>query len=497
MTGTDREQQPTREAYRREVLGPLFRDLKGELVGELLEATRAHLVVLHDNRMLGASQVASLLRAIEALARADPAALAYDPEVEDLSFALERDLAGHVGAEMAGSIQLARSRNDLDGAAYRMVVRRKLLDLAEAQAGTAAALLARARDGGGTLVVARTHGAPAQPTTLGHILWAYLEVVRRDQGRARAAYATVNRSPLGACALAGTGFPLDREGLAAWAGFDALVENTYDAVASADHILEAGAAAAVGLAQAARFLETLRLWASAPRPPLRLDPGLIQISSMMPQKRNAVFVEHLRARAAHAAGALAGGLASVAAAPFEDSDQAATDLQATAWAVLDQAAGTYRVLGLALRTAAIGEGAPPEEVVASGATASELMDTLVRRFGLPQRTAHHVVSALVDRASDPRVWTGELVREVAREVTGRDLVMRTEEVRRALDPAAFIDGRSTRGGPSGAALARGLAEAQGAVRDHEAWLAGARARLAAAHDGLSARCAVLASSRGR
>jgi argininosuccinate lyase len=480
---------PTRAVYGREVLGRLFDELKSELMAELLEATRAHIVVLHDCRMVPAGQAARVLSEIEGLASV--AAPPYDPGVEDLYGWIERYLAQRLGEEVAGNVQLARSRNDLDAAVYRMVIRRRLLDLAAAQLDAAEALLLRARESRALLIVARTHGAPAQPTTLGHVLAAYLDVVGRDLGRTRAAFATVNRSPLGACALAGTAFPLDREALAAWAGFDGLVENTYDAVTGADYVLEPLAAVAVGLAQASRFLETLRLWAAAPTPPLRLDSGLIQVSSMMPQKRNAVFVEHLRARAARTAGALAGALAAVAAAPFEDSDLASTDLQAGAWAALEEAAGTYRVLDLVLRTAAVGTGTTPDEIVASGATASELMDTLVRRFGLAQRIAHRVVSTMADQQPDPRAWTGALLADVARRVAGRDVAMRTEEVGAALDPAGFVDGRATRGGPSAAALARGLREARRALRDHRAWLVGAREGLAGAHARLAARCAAL------
>lgn len=489
---TDRSGEPAspRAAYGREVLRRLFDALGVELAGELLEATRAHVVVLYDRGILPQAQGGPLIRALRALDGARPV---YDPQVEDLYCWMERALVDRLGPEAAGNVQLARSRNDLDAAAYRMVLRRRLLDLADAQTEVADAVLARAYDGRTALIVARTHGAPAQPTTLGHLLAAYLGVLTRDLDRTRAAYRVVNCSPLGACALAGTAFPLDREALAAWTGFDALVENTYDAVASTDYVLDALAAAAVGLAQVSRFLETLRLLVTAAPPAVRLDPGLIQISSMMPQKRNIVFIEHLRARAAHVAGVLAGALAASAASPFEDSDLASTDLQPTAWAALEEAAGAYRVLGLALRTAAVADGVPPADVVASGATASELMDALVRRFGLAQRTAHRVVSALVDRAPDPREWTGELLRTVGREVAGRELAMDTDEVRVALDPARFVAGRAMRGGPAPVALAQDLAAAGAALRAHRGWLAAARARLVDARARLAARCDTLAA----
>jgi argininosuccinate lyase len=482
------EHQDVRSAYRREVLAALFDALKHDLFGELIEASRAHVVALAGDGLIGTADARGLLTALDALDEQEPAALTYDPDVEDLYFYLERHLASRLGADAAGNLQLARSRNDLDAAVHRMMARRKLLALGDAIGAAGAALAERAREGRGVLIVGRTHGAPAQPTTLGHVLTAYLDTVLRDLRRLRAAYETTNRSPLGACAFAGTTFPLDRELLARRLGFDGLVQNTYDAVVAADFVLEGEAACAIALSQASRFIETLRAWGAEAAPPLRLDAGLVQISSMMPQKRNLVFAEHLRSRAARAAGTLMAALAGAGEPPFEDDNRSSLDLIAPYDALLDETAGVFRVLALALDTAEVGVGAAPDTIVASGATTSEVMDTLVRRCGLPQRQAHRVVSAMVDRARDPRTWTGETLRQVGHEVTGRHIDLSTAALQEALAPGGFVQNRKTAGGPAAESI-DAMLERDAAVLDgHREWLRDARQRLEAAHTALHAAC---------
>jgi argininosuccinate lyase len=484
----DPGRRDARGTYHREVLAALFDGLKGDLFGDLVEASRAHVVALGAAELVGEADARALLTALEALGEQDASGLVYDPDVEDLYFHLERHLTSRLGPDIAGNLQLARSRNDLDAGAHRMMARRKLLALGDMLVATGAALAARAREGRDLLIVGRTHGAPAQPTTLGHTLTAYLDTLLRDLQRLHAAYQTTNRSPFGACAFVGTAFPLDRELLARLLGFDGLVQNTHDAVAAADFVLEGEAVCAIALSQVSRFIETLRLWSTETAPPLRLDAGLVQISSMMPQKRNLVFAEHLRSRGARAAGTLMGALAGAGQAPFEDDNRASIDLIAPYRTLLDEAAGVFRVLGVALDTAAVGVGAAPDAILASGATTSEVMDTLVRRCGLSQRQAHQIVTSMVDRQADPRAWTEEMLRQTGREVTGREIGIPTEALQRALDPWAFVQSRQTAGGPAPAAIDAMLDRDMEALNEHRAWLADAQQRLRTAQMALREAC---------
>jgi len=480
--------------YRNDVLKPLFDAWKGELYPVLLEASRAHVVALASGGVLTRDQAAQLIRGLAELDALPPAQVTYDPEVEDVYFFVERALAERIGPDAAGNLQLARSRNDLDAGAFRMVVRAKLLDVAAATVALGRAAAARAHEGRDVLVLARTHGQPAQPTTLGHVLAGYTETVVRNLDRYRLAYAQVNQSPLGACALAGTSFALDRAALARLLGFDGLVANTYDAVVGADYALEALSACAIALSQDSRLLALLEAWGSGPRPTVTVDPGFVQISSMMPQKRNIVFVEHLRARASRAAGVLAGVVSGVAATPFEDDNRATSEPQADLWRTLDDAATVARVLRLALASLTVGPGIETDEIVAAGATATELMDALVRGHGVPQRQAHAVVSALVQRAPDPRTWTEALVAVVTAEQLGRPASFTTAEIQGLLDPRRFVTTRTTVGGPAPGMIEEELGALTRALDGAERWTAGARDRLRTARATLGRRCAELARS---
>ncbi len=486
-----------RDRYRATVLKPIFDAWKVDLYPVLIDASRAHVVTLASAAVLSPEHAARLLEGLNALDAVPAASLEYDPDVEDVYFALERALIDRLGADIAGNLQLARSRNDLDAAAFRVVVRTRLLMVVGATVALGRATASCARGGRDTLVVARTHGRPAQPTTVGHVLAAYADAVLRDLARYRLAYEEVNRSPLGACALAGTAFPLDRTELARLMGFDGLVENTYDAVAGADYALATLAACGVAVAGASRMLATLDLWAAGSPPVVTLDPGFVQVSSMMPQKRNLVFVEHLRARAARAAGVLAGQVAGVAATPFEDDNRATSELQVDLWRTLDDATDTAQLLGLALGSMAIGPGVPPDDVVASGATATELMDAIVRRHGTSQRQAHAVVSAMVQRVPDPRMWTESLMRDVSGTVLGRPLAFPTAELQALLDARAFVAARRGIGGPGPTAIDAELDAAAAGLAGVERWLAAARERLESSRAVLRGRCDQVIAAAGR
>ena len=485
--GTSRSRD-LRDHYRMTVLRPIFDAWKADLYPVLLEASRAHVVTLVSGGVLAMKRAAQLLQGLDGLDDVRPASLEYDADIEDVYFFVERALTERLGANVAGNLQLARSRNDLDAGAFRIVARARLIAAVDAALALGHAAASRAHDGRNVLVLAHTHGQPAQPTTMGHVLAGFAETVLRDLARYRLAYEQVNRSPLGACALAGTAFALDRLEVARLLGFDGLVENTYDAVVGADYALAVLAACAVALSSGSRMLATLEEWGTGPRPAVGIDAGFVQISSMMPQKRNLVFVEHLRARATRAAGALAGAVAGVAATPFEDDNRATSEPQIDLWRALDDAADMARILALALTSMTMSPGIPPDEIVASGATASELMDAMVRRHGTSQRQAHMVVAAMARRAPDPRTWTEALMREVSQDVLGQPVAFETAELHAFLDPWTFV---ATRTGPGGPAPDRVDAELEAiarALREAEQWTAGVRDRIRSSRALLRRRC---------
>lgn len=369
-----------------------------------------------------------------------------EPEagVPDLYFGIQRRIEAQVGAEALGWLRLGLSRNDLDMTVYVMAARARLLDTGQRLAALQSALLDRAEEGVDTLIVARTHHQPAQPSTLGHRLAASAAAIDRDQARLLGALERLDRCPLGAAALTGSSFPLDRHASAEALGFSQPVENTYDAVASGDWQLDLVATSqllAVGLSRLVHDL--LR---DAELGVLRLPDDLVQGSSIMPQKRNPVALEHARTRFSRVAGA-AGQFAFLSHnIPHADLNDVGTDAQEPLHDLFDTLDAGLDLLVACLEGGRWDAERLAAEVTASDTTATELADELVRRAGLSFPEAHRVTADLVTRLAQER--------RPLHSATANDLAavgapsLADEVLADALSPAVFVARRDGFGGPA-------------------------------------------------
>jgi len=206
--------------YADTILAPQFAASQRWLFGPMLEASEAHLLMLHATGLMTAEQTSRVWAALQTLQNDGAAAFAYDPNVEDLFFQMEARIVSQAGEEAGGNLHLARSRNDLDAAMARLCLRGMLLETHRCLEALRATLLRRIEEHAETLMPGHTHTQPAQPTTLGHFLAATAEALERDAVRVQAAFVRTNRGPLGAAALTTTGFPIDRELTAKLLGFD-------------------------------------------------------------------------------------------------------------------------------------------------------------------------------------------------------------------------------------------------------------------------------------
>ncbi|MDP9469962.1 MAG: lyase family protein, partial [Chloroflexota bacterium] len=248
----------------------------------------AHALMLAATGILSSDHAAALLRAIRTVTQEGGDAFAYAPAVEDLFFAVEARLIDLAGPDAGGNLQIARSRNDLDAVMCRLFMRERLLSMERSVTVLRETLLDLAEDHVQTLMPGITHTQPAQPTTLAHYLLGVLGPLERDSERLRQAYARINQLPLGAAAFTTTSFPIDRALTGRLLGFEGIVENGYDAVSGSDHMLEATQALVTVAASLSRFVHDLLIWARAEAGILRIDDAFVQISSIMPQKRNPV-----------------------------------------------------------------------------------------------------------------------------------------------------------------------------------------------------------------
>jgi argininosuccinate lyase len=467
--------------YAETVLARNFADSQKYFLSALLDLHAAHALMLARQKILPRSEARTCLEALHNVDRAELQAAAYDGSVEDFFFEVERRLTHACGEPIAGKLHMARSRNDIDVTLYRMVLREALLGIVEAEGGLTRVLLDLASRHLDTILPAYTHTQPAQPTTLAHYLMASVEWTLRDLARLRAAFVTVNRSPLGACAIATTGFPIDRDYTAAMLGFEGLQRNSYGAIAAVDYLTEAAAAVAVAMDNLGRLVQDILRWCTVEFAFVRLSDGYVQTSSIMPQKRNPVGLEHTRILASRSFAQAKAVLDCVHNTPFGDIVDSEDDLQPIVLEAFADAGRAFRLFAGVMSGAEFQKQRMREAANEHFITATELADTLVRRDALTFRQAHNLVSVAV-RATNSKEGVDRFVKRLqtmAPSVIGRRLRMSATDLRRALDLDNFVRVRAITGGPAPRAVKSELARARTELTQSVAWAAKKRAGLAA------------------
>ena len=448
-------------AYARWVLEPGFAAAQLLLFPHMIAANEAHTLMLTATGIIPPAQAADLLAANREVAAGGADAFTYAPAVEDLFFAVESRLIELAGPDAGGNLQIARSRNDLDAVMCRLFLRDRLLVIRRSVVGLRTVLLDLAESHVDTLMPGITHTQPAQPTTLAHYLLGVLGPLERDSERLTQCYARVNRSPLGVAAFTTTSFPIDRDLTARLLGFEGIVENGYDAVGASDHMLEATQALVTMTSSISRFVHDLLIWSRAEAGILRIDDAFVQISSIMPQKRNPVVLEHVRARTGYVHGDAATVAAIAHSAAFGDTVDVEDPIYVPLDRTFDSAGAVVGLLTVALESAAFDIVLLAARAGDGHTTTTALADALVRDHGLPFRTAHGIVSRLVkETVSNGSPIDATAVSAVAAEVLGRPLPIDESWLTATLDPLRFVEARAIPGGPAPSATRAAIATAR-------------------------------------
>jgi argininosuccinate lyase len=347
-----------------------------------------------------------LVEGLESLA-ADVAAgaIEWDPELEDVHLNLEAALGRKIGP-LAGKLHTGRSRNDQVATDLRLWTRRAIGRLDARIEDLERALVDLADRHREAILPGTTHIQPAQPVLFAHHLLAYVEMLERDRGRLADARSRANLSPLGAGALAGAGYPLDREATAAELEFDGVTANSLDAVSDRDFVVETLAAAALGMVHLSRLAEEITWWSNPRFGFVRVADAFSTGSSMMPNKKNPDPAELVRGRAARVIGELTGVLALLKGLPLAYQRDLQEDKPPLFEAVSTFEASLDVMAGL-VATLTVNADRMREAADEGYTTATAVADALVRR-GVPFRTAHHVVGSLVAQAEEADVGLGEV-----------------------------------------------------------------------------------------
>lgn len=440
----DRFPHPLYEKY---VLRPFFEDARTYYYEPMLAANRAHVVMLHQCGIISHENAKALLEALRQMEAAGLDGLGYQSGVEDLFFTMENFIIQRVGAAHGGNLQLARSRNDLGYALTRLALRpllienmQRLLEFREVLRQFAVAHLT-------SLMPGYTHTQPAQPTTMAHYIAGVLGFLERDFQRVVSAYRVNNASPLGAAALTGTGFPIDRELSAALLGFDEVMQSTYDSIGSSDNLTDvAHVVSSIG-ANLSRFTRDMLFWATQESGAIRIHDSFIQVSSIMPQKRNPVVLEHIRARISRMLSYAHGVVIQCHNIPFGDTQDIEDEIFPLLFGSLHTTADVLHLYAAVMETLHVNVDHLAQRASAGFTTVTELADTLVREAGLPFRQAHHVVSGIVNYAAAhqlaPEDLTTDILATVSQERIGQRITLSAEQLQHALNPRAFVDLRQS------------------------------------------------------
>jgi argininosuccinate lyase len=382
-------------------------DVDKRLAEEDIAGSKAHAAMLAKTGVISAADAKSITSGLDqVLSEIREGKFNYSKALEDIHMNVESRLKEIIG-EPAGRLHTARSRNDQVALDFRLWVKSACGARIGQIETLMRALLTQAESHADTVMPGFTHLQTAQPVTFGHHLMAYVEMLDRDRGRFADAMARMNESPLGAAALAGTGFPIDRDMTAKALGFDRPMANSLDAVSARDFALEALSSVAICANHLSRLAEEIVIWSSAQFSFVKLSDAWSTGSSIMPQKRNPDAAELVRAKTGKATGALVGLLTLMKGLPLAYSKDMQDDKSTTFEA--------FDALDLSLQAMAgmIATMQPNVERMRASAssgfsTATDLADWLVRELNIPFREAHHITGAAVKAAETACVGLPDL-----------------------------------------------------------------------------------------
>lgn len=431
-------------------------------VDHMHAVSQAHLLMLVETGLIEAGAAAIVAREMLALEDEGADGLPNDPALEDLYFNYETALTQRLGIALGGSLHIGRSRNDIGATVDRMRARQELLGLLSGINAVRRALLDGAQRHAGVVMPGYTHMQPSQPVSFGFYLLGPAMAFAREAERLLAELRRMDASPLGAGAMAGTSYPIDRNLTAGLLGFASLAEHSQDAVASRDWMIALASINASIAVLWSRIAQDFYIWSTMEFALIEFPDSVAGVSSIMPQKKNPVVLEVLKANAGEVIGDLTAMLATMRASHFTHSIDATRASLNRAWTSLETSRASLTLLELIVRTVA-----PRQERMAylsrtNFSTMTDLADVLTQRFGLTFREAHHAVGGVVRIAIEggfsPEEITPAMVAEAAAKFDS-SLAIDNQSLAEAVDPGASLARRRSTGSPAPGEVGR-MAERQ-------------------------------------
>lgn len=452
------------------LLGPRLDEDSKKNFKPMMKVNKAHVVMLKERGIITGEVFSKIISALLEIEKAGVEEISLDPNLEELYLNIEDTVIKKIGPEVGGQMHTGRSRNDLYATTLRMQVRQTINSISTILLSFIDVLLEKGKEHCNTVMTGYTHLQPAQPITLGHYFSAMANALERDYLRVERAYASTNLNPLGAGALAATGFNIDRLRTTELLGFDGLIENSLDAVASRDYIIETLAGFAILTTNLSRLATDLHIWYTNEFSMIDIADDVAGTSSIMPQKKNPSAIEHSKSKAAHVLGILVSAITCLKNTPFSHSREVGGEsshfFDEAAW----QTESNLKLLHASMRGLRANKDLMISRASQNFCTMTELTDTLVRNSGLSFREAHGVVGSLVKEAIDKGIKnsssiTTTMLKDAIRKEIGKELNIEEEVVRKALDPAENVLGKVVLGGPAPSEVMRMVREGEDRLKE--------------------------------
>jgi argininosuccinate lyase len=416
-----------------------------KLLNQIFEINKAHIIMLIEKKIIKQTDGAIILQALLKLRKK----IKLKKDLEDAHIILEEEIIKEVGMDIGGNINLAKSRNDQVVTAIRMNLRKELLGLIEHIIKMQEALIIVSRKNLKTIIPGYTHLQPAQPITFAHYLLANFDVLDRSLNRIRESYKRIDKSPMGAGALATTSFPISRDMTAELLGFKGVLENSVDAVSTRDFILEVLADLTVMAVDLSRFVEDLIIWNSTDFGIIELPDEFASTSSIMPQKKNPDILEVIRARIGLIIGNFISATTILKALPFAYN----LDLQELTpllWKSIDITKGFLKILAEIVPELKVKKNL--KNSADTFLTVTELANLFVKDYKISFRIAHNIVETivkkLIEEGKTMKDITPTLIMEISKKFVKAPLIVDRKEILQAIDPEFFVETHKVRGGPN-------------------------------------------------
>jgi argininosuccinate lyase len=417
----------------------------------ILDVNKAHVIMLAEEEIIKRDVAAQILKVTEEIARMkDNPTFEISSDMEDLYFNFERYLIERTGIEVGGQQHTGRSRNDILATTTRIDSRKIYLQLCELFLELREALVKLAKNNLETVMAGYTHLQPSEPITFAHYCSAILNALERDYVRISRAWEALNICPLGGGSSASTTFPINRETTATLLGFDTYMNNSMDSVAARDYAMEIVGALALAANTFSRFAHDLYIWTTPEYGYVEVDDSVAVCSSIMPQKKNPITLEHVKGKAAHLEAFWVSIFSTLKNIAYSHCRDSSTESVRFYWNALQEMEADIKLLTVTVKTLKVNKKHMVSAAAQNFSTVTELANYLVRYDNVSFRAAHEVVAMLVDYMMTHNKKSNEIhleqVTDICKKMLGKATSLTDEQVSMALDPARNAKSKKAHGG---------------------------------------------------